>query len=141
MDMKHEEFIRRLSELAEVKNIKKTKKPIRSRFDEEPIDIQRPDLNVTLTANDNPTLQVEIIRVKKQFHHCDGCDEMVQGRVVERKLYDFPKLHWRDNCKSCLKSYNPETDCFDIDTRTAHYHIGDILKTTKFMVKKIKVGK
>lgn len=139
--MKHEEFIRRLSELAEIKNIKLAKKPIRSKFDEEPIEIQTPERSLTLTGTDNPTLGVEIIRVKGQYHECDGCGKFVQNRVVERKLYEFPKLHWRDNCKTCHKSYNPETDCFDLDTRTAQWHIGDILKNTDFLVKKTKANK
>ena len=139
--MNNDEFIRRLNDLAELKVNQLPKRRPRRHLDDDIIEIQRPDITVTLTATENPTLGVELKRIKKQFLPCDSCDKMVQGRVVERKLYDFPKLHWRDNCKSCLKSYNPETDCFDIDTRTAHYHIGDILKTTKFMVKKIKVGK
>lgn len=139
--MNNEEFIQRLSELAEIKNIKLAKKPIRSRFDEEPIEIQTPERSLILTGTDNPTLGVEIKKVKSQYVECDGCGQMVQGRVVERKLYEFPKLHWRDNCKKCHKSYNPETDCFDLDTKTAQWYIGDILKTTDFMVKKSKPTK
>ena len=139
--MDTQEFHRRLSELAEIKKIKLANRPIRSRNDEEPIEIKTPNLSVTLTATDNPTLGVEIKKVKNQIHKCDGCGDMVQGRIVERKLYEFPVMHWRDNCKKCNKSYNPQTDQFDLDTKTAQWHIGNILKTTNFMVKKSKPAK
>jgi hypothetical protein len=129
-------FQQRLSQLAKIKRVRLANKPSRGVTCDGPIEIARPDLTVTLTYDDNPTIAVEIKEVLHEPRPCEGCDQTVVNRIVDRKRFDWPQPHWRDTCKNCGLTYNPQSDRFDIDLRFGnHKKLIPILHTTNRLIK------
>jgi len=62
----------------------------------------------------NYTVPIELVRVKVQPRSCDDCGQTVVNRQVNARIVSFPERHWRKSCSHCRKTYNPETQQFDL---------------------------
>ena len=125
--MDNELFLKRLSELAEVTQIK----PPRSasvRETNEPSTIWRSGREMEIDRKDNPTLNIASKRLKVEAKPCEDCGKMVKDRCVNRSLYTFPKRHWRKSCTGCDCVWNPETGAFDLDLKSAQAYFVRLYK-------------
>lgn len=111
--MDQEEFIKRLAQFAELKEIKPPKTAGRREASEEEI-IERNGKILVLDKDTNPTLTYEVKKLKNSARACDYCDQKVKDQVISKRWLNFPKGHWRESCNSCKMTKNPETGCFDI---------------------------
>lgn len=48
---------------------------------------------------------------------CPDCDRMVENRVVNMKICEYPFRHMRYSCKNCDRYRNPITGEYDCDVQ------------------------
>lgn len=113
--MEQDKFIQRLQELAEITAIKIPIGP-KYRQSKDGEVVYRQGQEIRLDPKANPTMGVKIKKLKPQVKKCEDCSLSLSNRVVTKKLYTFPRDHWRTNCEGCGRTRNPETGLFDIDT-------------------------
>ena len=120
MDMEPNEFKRRLEELAELKTVRAPRlSGIRAA--EEPEEIFRNGKTLLIDEKNNFTNMLGIKKLRSEEKICEDCDRFVKNRVIHYKVLDFPMRHWRKSCSSCQKTFNPETEQFDlVCTKAAH---------------------
>lgn len=117
--MKQEEFLARLSELVEWTIPKvgpsgnpKIKKPGRKSQEEiEWEENEEEALDLPLKTGPNETIPPIITKIKNQCKLCEDCNEVVENRVVTKRLLDWPARHWREKC-SCGIHKDPNTGEF-----------------------------
>lgn len=123
MDMEPNEFKRRLEELAEIQEQKPPRTP-GLREPQEPEEIFRQGKSMTIGSKNNPTLTLTIKKLRNIKSICEDCDRFVENRIINYKLLDFPKKHWRASCKNCQRTLNPQTGCYDLScTKAASAYI------------------
>lgn len=129
--MEHNKFIQQLSEFAEITAIKIPAGP-KIRQPKESQAVYRQGQEIAIDPKANPTQGVKIKRVKHQPKACEDCHLIVENRVVQKKIYEYPLRHWRENCSTCSKTRHPETGLFDIDTeRSQSYFIAYLWNKNK----------
>jgi hypothetical protein len=82
----------------------------------------------------NDTVPPRILKVKHQPIPCDGCDRIVEGRVVELRLIQNPAPHWREKCNYCKKMKNPNNDLFELDG----YNSGNVFRNYALKLERAK---
>lgn len=112
--MDHELFRKRLAEFAELKAARPPRNPC-LREASEPEDIYRAGQEFQITKDLNPTLAVEIKKMKPVKRNCQHCGLVVTNQVIQKRLLSFPEMHWRETCSSCKMTKNPETGKFDLE--------------------------
>jgi len=118
--MDNEQFVKRLKELAQVKQVKTPANPA-IRMPDEPEPIFRNGEEFVITKDHNPTLTYEIVKLNPIIKDCEDCGKQsVADRTVNRKLYDWPQRHWRLSCSDCRMHQNPETGLFSIPNSTVN---------------------
>lgn len=116
--MKNEDFLNKLSDLADVKPINPPSTPSRREADE-PNEILRDGKTFWVDKNTNPTWAYEIKKLK-QPQSCSDCGKKnARGRVVNIRLCEYPKPHWSKSCNICKQHYNPLTGEFDCTVHQA----------------------
>jgi len=116
-------FKQRLEELAELKTVREPRSPA-IRAAEEPEEIFRNGKTLLIDEKNNPTNMLGIKKLRSEEKICEDCDRFVKNRVINYKVLDFPMRHWRKSCGSCQKTFNPETEQFDlISTKAASVYI------------------
>lgn len=112
--MEQDKFIAKLQELADLA-VAKIPRTGSRRESEEPNVVFRQGQELALDTKNNPTLNVKIKRLKPMVKPCEDCGLKVDNRVVSKKLYTFPKNHWRTQCENCRRVRNPESGQFDVE--------------------------
>lgn len=136
--MNPNEFYSKLSELAELKQTKVPKTPARREADD-PDEVWREGRVIHLTKDNNPTLNWEIKKIKHQTRLCEDCGELVNNRIVELKICEYPKPHWRERCANCKMSRNPDTGQFDLTSTEASNTYRELLtKNPQFSTLRFK---
>ncbi len=60
------------------------------------------EVEVERRVQDNPTLGFEFVKLKPNKKPCElGCGKHVDNQIVERRLAQHPKPHWRTKCQTC----------------------------------------
>lgn len=128
--MDPKQFQERLTELAELEPIKP--RWLQVRTPDEPIVIERQGQQIDLTKG-NPTLTLRIRRLKNTIRVCEDCNELVDRRRVERKLYTSIQPHWRDICTNCNRVRDLEGQFRLTPTEANSYYICELsrLQTKK----------
>ncbi|CAB5225733.1 hypothetical protein UFOVP758_10 [uncultured Caudovirales phage] len=117
--MKQEEFIERLSQIAELTAFRPPTTASQPRSKEDLLVIERQGEQLEIDPKHNPTWAVIVKKFKPVVRACEDCGNMVKDRRVQTTLYSYPKPHWRSNCVQCRKTQDPETKQFDIPTQSA----------------------
>lgn len=112
--MQQEEFLRRLRELAEIRSVKVPRTAGR-REAEEPEEIWRQGQKIEISRRDNPTLAIEVVKLKSPAQACEDCGRVSANRCVNTIQYTYPLKHWRRHCATCNLVQNPTTGQFDIE--------------------------
>jgi hypothetical protein len=105
--MDNEEFLSRLTELAELQVIK-VAGPAQRKPDEHLI-VWRNGQEYEIDDKANPTLYYRIKKIKNNVRKCEDCGRRVKERIVTKKLLSFPVVHWRQSCNTCKMYQHPET--------------------------------
>lgn len=128
--MDPQQYLTRLQELAELQQIKPSFK--QQRPAEEPVIVERQGRQIDL-QKDNPTLTLRIRRLKNTIRVCEDCNELVDRRRVERKLYTSIQPHWRDICTNCNRVRDLEGQFRLTPTEANSYYICELsrLQTKK----------
>jgi hypothetical protein len=82
----------------------------------------------------NDSVPPRIIKVIHTPVPCDGCDRIVEGRVVEIRLIANPAPHLREKCMTCKKMKNPNTGVFELDG----YSSGNIFRNYALKLERAK---
>jgi len=111
--MEHNEYLRRLKELAEVDWVKA---PTTSNIKDpdEPDRIFRQGLEFELSKDHNPTRTLAITEIKNSIKACEDCGIQVSNRRVEMKLNTSPAKFWKVRCVNCNLCQNPDTGEFNL---------------------------
>jgi ssDNA-binding Zn-finger/Zn-ribbon topoisomerase 1 len=106
--MDNELFLKRLSELAELTQVKVPRTGnLREASDDNVV--WRQGQPVLIDKKNNPSLSWQVKKLKTQAKTCEDCGQMVKDRRVTKSHYTFPKSHWRQQCWGCNKVKDPET--------------------------------
>ena len=122
--MKEEDFLKRLSELAEwerpmtgpngAKSLVKSKKNIEPEYDEFGEEIEQ---ELESESKINEGIGPVITKLKPLVSVCPDCNKICEGgRRVESKLMTNPVNHWRTKCISCKSWKDPNTGKFNLNT-------------------------
>jgi hypothetical protein len=112
--MDNELFVKKLKELAQLKQVKTPGGPA-IRMPDDPEPVWRNGKEFIVSKDNNPTLTYEIVRMYPIVKDCEDCGkESVSDRSVQRKLSSFPQNHWRVSCSHCKMNQHPETGEFSI---------------------------
>lgn len=125
--MDPELFKRRLEQFAKLKQVKTPRSP-NIRESDEPEVIERHGGSMTIDSDNNPTLTWAIEKLNPHVALCNGCDQIVENRLVEIRQYQMPQPHWRQNCKTCMKTQNPYTGKFDLPSTKVFHAVSCWLK-------------
>ena len=111
--MDKNEFRQRLEELAVIKDRKPTKTPSHNRLAKEVVteidEETGEEIEVEREITENSTLGFELVKLKDRTAMCElGCGDIVTNQVVESRLCDYPKPHWRTRCSSCGCFVSPD---------------------------------
>lgn len=110
--MDQNEFIKRLSELGQVKELTpKTDRNIR--MPDEPVDLYRHGQEFEIDRKSNPSLGYEFKLIKEK-RPCEDCGKKVEDRVINIQKYSTPVPHWRRRCTACGFTQNPDTGEYDL---------------------------
>ncbi len=125
--MDNEEFLKRLSELAEwerpqygvngAKSVlkgqnRKKVPPIIEEYLDDLEEEQEPQV-----TGPNQSIGPVITKLKPQQRNCDDCGCVVTNRKVERKLHFTNKPHWREHCVTCNLYKDPRTGKFSLTSK------------------------
>jgi hypothetical protein len=121
--MEHKIFLQKLSEIVEWELVKTgpngcAKKPRKKKevavTEDVEEDIDEIDgLTVEQIEQRNQMLSPRITRFKNQSKLCEDCNEVVEGRLVTRRVVAYPIPHWREKC-NCGIHKNPNTGEFNL---------------------------
>jgi hypothetical protein len=100
-----------LEKFAELKQLK-TPKSAAFRENDEPETIFRGGKEFDVVADNNPTLNWIIKKIKPHVAVCEDCHDVVVDRRVEYKLNQSPKPHWNVRCSACDFCQDPSTGKF-----------------------------
>ena len=126
MIMDQQEFLRKLSEVAEWKipeNEQETsanaKKKRGRKSDEELYQEAHEEIFNEIHGGVNPTKSPLLLKVKYKKETCEHCgNDCPNGRHVQTKLIEGKeKKAWRSYCSACDKYSNPYTGEFDLTKR------------------------
>lgn len=127
MDSKQiKEFIKTVAEIKERKPVRnashgRVEKEWVTEIDPatgEEIEVER---NVPL---ENDTLGFDLVKIKPQNKLCElGCGEIVTDQVIEKRLADYPKKHWKTRCKNCQLYLTPDGEGLVKSTEINAYYI------------------
>lgn len=118
--MDPELFKKKLEQFAELKQIRPPKSAA-VREKDEPSVIFRNSEEFLVDADNNPTLNWAVKKLKPHVAVCEDCCSVVENRVIEIKSYESPNPHWRRHCKPCGLVQNPYTKEFDLTIqRSSH---------------------
>jgi len=82
----------------------------------------------------NDSVPPRILKVKHQAMPCDGCERIVEGRVVEIRLIQNPVPHLREKCNLCKKMKNPNNGIFELDG----YNSGNVFRNYALKLERAK---
>ena len=82
----------------------------------------------------NDSVPPRILKIKHTPMPCDGCDRIVEGRVVEIRLIPNPAPHIREKCNICKKMKNPNNGVFELDG----YSSGNIFRNYALKLERAK---
>ncbi len=107
--MDKNEFRRRLEQLAELRDRRPAKSPTHNRLVKETVteidELTGEEIEVEREITVNDTLGFDLVKIRDRVAVCElGCGDLVANQVIETKLVEYPKRHWRTRCKNC--------DCF-----------------------------
>lgn len=125
--MDPELFKKKLEEFAELKQLK-TPKSAAFRENDQPETIFRNGNEFDVEADNNPTLNWVIKKLKPHVAVCQDCHQVVENRQVDSKLYEIPQAHWRSHCRPCGMVRNPYTKQFDLTVKKSMHHYACWLK-------------
>jgi hypothetical protein len=104
-------------------------------FEEKEWDLNEEEsIGQPIKTGPNDTVPPRIIKIKHTPMPCDGCDQVVEGRVLEMRLVAKPVTHWRERCNICKKMKNPFTNEFTIDG----YNSSNVFKSYTSSLEKTK---
>ena len=109
--MDPELFRKKLEEFAELKQVK-TPKTAAIRESDGPETVFRGGAEFSVEADNNPTLNWEIKKLKPHIAVCEDCHDVTTDRRIEHKLNDTPYKHWRSRCTACEMYKDPATGKF-----------------------------
>jgi len=125
--MKREEFLRKLSEVADW-HIPKLEMPARDwaymknkacteNNEDDDNDQEQDTTTMALATGRNPTAAPELLGLKNQSRACEDCGTTcTKGRVTEKIRYEYQgQAIWRERCRNCGMSKDPFTGKFDVD--------------------------
>ena len=111
MSMDKDEFKQRVSELAEIKDIKPAKSGAHNRFTTEIVietDEFGEEYEVEREITDNPTLGFALVKLKPIEKPCQlGCGRIVEDQIIEQRMAVTPFKHYRTRCKNCARFLSP----------------------------------
>jgi hypothetical protein len=119
-----------LDNLTAVADIAKVRGDSRVNNKKEPVTVWRQGQEIEIDTKSNPTLAVQLKKLKSQKHVCEDCHNSVTDRVVNCRLYSYPVPHWRTTCEACNMVKNPQTKQFDIKCIRAPAFFLSYLKTS-----------
>ena len=119
--MKPEDYLRRLTELAEwevpkideVDKVRRTplhlKKQSKYQTEEEYLEALD-NTNPEFVQNGrNLTMMPRIKRIKYELKPCSlNCGQQVINQRIEKSFHDWPEPHWRTKCTNCQHYQHPE---------------------------------
>lgn len=107
--MDKKQFKEFIESVAEIKELKPTKTP-NLRLDNDAEDVCRSgDEWLEITAQNNPTLGFKFLKLKDKQALCQlGCGDVVSNQIIEKRLCETPKRHWRTKCNSCGCFVSPD---------------------------------
>lgn len=141
--MKEEEFLKRLSEVAEwdrplsgpngLPSVKK--RSLEKKLAEREIDYDEDgnEIEVEPTPLFNDSIAPVITKLKPILQVCPDCDRMVEDRRLECKLNTTTVAHWRIKCTACKCYQNPNTGEFNL---TDHQETQNAFR--KYVEKKLR---
>jgi len=110
--MDKNQFRSRIEELAVIRDRKPAKTPSHNRLAKETIidvDEEGNEIELEREITENDTLGFDLIKIKDRVAICElGCGELVLNQVIETKLVEYPKKHWRTRCKNCDCYVSPD---------------------------------
>lgn len=152
--MNNEEFLKRLSEVAEWirpqtgpnghpsvakgKNYKPPEHPGPITEDEldsmteTEVKVYYDRLMAWRESQPNDSVPPEIVRLKSAIHKCQDCDRILEEpRRIEFKQHESGTKHWRERCANCSCFRNPITKEFSVESKTAHQFFTDYHRPKK----------
>jgi hypothetical protein len=92
-------------------------------------------------AQPNQSVPPEILRLKPYARTCEDCRQSCDStRCVERKLYVTGVKHWREYCNYCERFRDPRTGEFSVKREASAQFFGNMFRRDKPMPK-VKVPK
>lgn len=120
--MKQEEFLQRLSEVAEwcrptitQADPRRNKRGRKSLEELEWEENEAEALGEEVRSGPNETIPPMVTRIKHQPIDCPDCGKTVKGRCVQFRQCSYPVEHFRQHCKACDLWRNPFTGQFDLE--------------------------
>ncbi len=98
---------------------------------DEPDLIFRHGQEFEISKDDNPTLGLVLKKLHYEPKPCEDCGRLVENRVIQYKVLEFPEPHWRTSCKNCSKTQNPETGEFGLTSTQASNYFTQAIKDKK----------
>ena len=100
--MKKKEILAFLETVAELKTKRPKKSPEHRLDDTHTNDVVIDGQWVTINQYENPSLGVEIVKLKDRHALCElGCGDIVTNQVIETRICYQPIEHWRTRCNNC----------------------------------------
>ena len=104
--MNKDKFRQLLEEFAEVKD--KVPEGYRGKYPEEYEVYKQDDKYVKISRADNPTLGIEVTKLKDHFTVCElDCGQVVKNQIIEKQRMAYPEPHWRIKCRNCQNCIHP----------------------------------
>lgn len=147
--MDKNEFRRRLEEVAVIKEKKPVRTPQHHRWAKEVVieidELTGEEIEVEREINDNPTLGVEVVKIKDITKLCElGCGDIVTNQVVERRLCESPVPHWRVRCRACGCYVSPDGQGFIENSQAVNNafvkHFNQIRMAQEAVISKAKIS-
>lgn len=111
--MDKKEFKQFIESVAEIKELKPVKITSIRQSDDEPNEVKIDGEWEEIDFHNNPTLGFKFVKLKDRFAACTlGCGDIVSNQVIEKKIYTYPEMHWRTNCKNCGCCLSPDGSGF-----------------------------
>jgi hypothetical protein len=121
--MEHKIFLQRLSELAEWELTKTGPNGCATKPRKKKVEVVTEDIEELLEGSEeqeseelakrNQLLSPRITKIKHQPKLCEDCNEVVEDRIVTKRVVTYPVIHWREKC-NCGIHKNPNTGEFNL---------------------------
>jgi hypothetical protein len=111
--MDKKQFRNKLEEIAIIKDRKPVRTPQHHRWAKEKVieidELTGEEIEVEKEITENPTLGIELVRIKEIVKLCElGCGKVVADQVIEKRYCFSPERHWRTKCQNCGSYVSPD---------------------------------